>query len=109
MAVANTPANQHNNQPFIDLIGNAAVNKDTRVHADKAYASKKHREALKANGLIYGIKDKAVKNKPLSTRQRKRKRSISKVCYVVEHTLGNHRLFTLTETNQPNKGLVNDG
>jgi len=98
MAVATTPANQHDSQPFMGLVDKAAVGKGTRVHADKAYASKKHREALKARGLKNGIQDKAVKNKPLSTRQRQRNRAISKVRYVVERTFGSQQRWFNSKT-----------
>lgn len=88
VAVETTPANRHDSQPFIDLVDKAKVKAGARVHADKAYCSKKHREALKARRLKNGIQDKAVKGKPLTPRQLARNTAISKVRFVVERTFG---------------------
>jgi transposase, IS5 family len=88
VAVETTPANRHDSQPFIDLIDKADVKAGARVHADKAYASKKHRGALKERGLKNGIQDKAAKNKPLGPRQLARNKAISKIRFVVERTFG---------------------
>ncbi len=60
MAVETTAANQHDSQPMLELLDKAAIKPGTRVHTDKAYCSKKHREALKARGIRNGIQDKAV-------------------------------------------------
>lgn len=91
LAVETTPANRHDSQPFVDLVDKAKVKTGARIHADKAYASQKHREALKARGLKNGIQDKAVKNRPLSSRQLARNTAISKVRFVVERTFGSQQ------------------
>ena len=88
MAVETTAANQHDSQPMLELLDKAAIKPGTRVHADKAYCSQKHREALKAHRIKNGIQDKAVKNKPLTQRQLQRNRLITKARYVVERTFG---------------------
>lgn len=44
----------------------------TRIHADKAYYSLKHRDSLKLRGIKNGIQDKAAKNNPLTRRQLQR-------------------------------------
>lgn len=88
LAVETTPANRHDSQPFVDLVDKADMKRGSRVHADKAYCSKKHREALKIRGIKNGIQDKAVKNKPLNPRQLIRNKIISKVRFVVERTFG---------------------
>ena len=88
MAVETTAANQHDSQPMLELLDKAAIKPGTRVHADKAYCSQKHREALKARRIKNGIQDKAVKNKPLTQRQLQRNRLITKARYVVERTFG---------------------
>jgi len=88
MAVETTAANQHDSKPMLDLLDKAAIKPSTRVHADKAYCSQKHREALKARSIKNGIQDKAVKNKPLTQRQLQRNRLITRSRYVVERTFG---------------------
>jgi len=88
MAVETTAANQHDSQPMLALLDKAGVKPGSRVHADKAYNSQKHREALKARGIKNGIQDKAVKNKPLTARQLHRNKLITRSRYVVERTFG---------------------
>lgn len=88
MAVETTAANQHDSKPMLDLLDKAAIKPGSRVHADKAYSSQKHRVALKARGIKNGIQDRAVKNKPLTQRQLQRNRLITKSRYVVERTFG---------------------
>ena len=82
IAIETTPANQHDSQPFVDLVDKANLKAGTRVHTDKAYCSKKHKDALKERGLKNGIQDKAYKNKPLCARQLARNAAISKVRFV---------------------------
>lgn len=82
MAVETTAANQHDSKPMLDLLDKAAIKPGTRVHADKAYCSQLHREALKARGIKNGIQDKAVKNKPLTQRQIATKIVIFVVCLI---------------------------
>ena len=87
-AVETTPANCHDSKPLLDLIDKADIRPRTRVHADKAYSSQKHRAALKSRGIKNGIQDKAAKNNPLTQRQLQRNRLITKARYVVERTFG---------------------
>ena len=91
LAVMTTAANQHDSQPFIALVDKASLPKGCRVGSDKAYASQKHQKALKERGLKNGIQDKALKNKPLTNRQRLRNRQISTERYVVERTFGSQQ------------------
>ena len=86
IAVETSPVNRHGSQTLVDLVDKAGIEPGTRLHADKAYGSKQHQEALKTRGIL----DKAVKNKPLSPRQL----AISKVRFVVERTFsGQQRWF----------------
>ena len=95
IAVETTPANRHDSQPLVGLVDKAGIEPGARLHADKAYCSKKHQDALKARGIKNGIQDKAVKGKPLSLRQLARNSAISKVRFVVERTFGGQqRWFT---------------
>jgi len=88
IAVETTAANQHDSLPMLALLDKVAVKPGSRLHADKAYSSQKHREALKARGIKNGIQDKAVKNKSLTARQLQRNRLITRFRYVVERTFG---------------------
>jgi len=87
-AVETTAANCHDSKPLLDLLDKANIQPGTRIHADKAYSSQKHRDALRSRGIKNGIQDKATKNNPLSPRQLQRNRIITKVRYVVERTFG---------------------
>lgn len=69
LAVATTPANCHDSKALLDLLDKADIQPGTRVHADKAYSSQKHRDALKSRGIKNGVQDKAARNNPLTRRQ----------------------------------------
>ena len=88
LAVETTAANCHDSKPLLDLLDKANIQPGTRVHADKAYSSQKHRDALKSRGIKNGIQDKALRNNPLTRRQLQRNRLIAKARYVVERTFG---------------------
>ncbi len=88
IAVETSAANQHDSKPMLALPDKAEIKPGARVHADKAYGSQKHRNALKERSIKNGIQDKAAKNKPLTLRQRQRNRLITKVRFVVERTFG---------------------
>ncbi len=72
MAVTTTAANCHDSKPLLSLLDKANIQPSVRVHADKAYSSQKHRDALKTRGIRNGIQDKAAKNNPLTRRQLQR-------------------------------------
>jgi IS5 family transposase len=84
------PANQSEMKHFIPALQAAAVTKDNtqRVLADKGSSSKAHRQWLQENQLKGGIMHKAVRNKPLSSRQILANKLISKVRYRVEQFFG---------------------
>ena len=98
IAIETTPANQNDSQAFIDLVDKATLKAGSRVHADKAYCSKKHQEALKERHIKNGIQDKAVKNKPLRPRQLARNSAINKVRFVVERTFGSQQRWFGSKT-----------
>jgi len=54
MAVVTTAANCHDSKPLLNLLDKVDIQAGTRIHADKAYCSQKHRDALKALGLKNG-------------------------------------------------------
>ena len=88
MTVTTTAANCHDSKPLLDLLDKANIQPGNRVHADKAYSSQKHRDALKSRGIKNGIQDKALRNNPLTRRQLQRNSLIAKARYVVERTFG---------------------
>jgi len=88
MAVTTTAANCHDSKPLLDLLDKADIQSGTRLHADKAYSSQRHRDALKSRGIKNGIQDKALRNNPLTRWQLQRNRLITKARYVVERTFG---------------------
>ncbi len=88
LAVETTAANCHDSKLLLVLLDKADIQPGIRIHADKAYSSQKHRNALKSRGIKNGIQDKATKNDPLTRRQLQRNSLIAKARYVVERTFG---------------------
>lgn len=88
LAVETTAANCHDSKSLLGLLDKANIQSGARIHADKAYSSQKHRDALKSRGIKNGIQDKAAKNNPLTHRQLQRNSLITKARYVVERTFG---------------------
>jgi IS5 family transposase len=64
------------------------LNLKGRLYADKGYASKENKDLLKQSKVKNGIMEKAKKNKPLSSCQKRFNRLISKVRYKVEQGFG---------------------
>lgn len=81
-------ANCHDSKPLLSLLDKANIQRGACIHADKAYSSQKHRDALKSCGIKNGIQDKVAKNNPLTHRQLQRNSLITKARYVVECTFG---------------------
>jgi len=75
-----TPANIHDSDKFNDLL----LGTERLVVADKAYASKERKEALKDRGIRCGILDKGYRNRPLTNRQIKRNKFLSSIRNSVE-------------------------
>ena len=104
VTVETTAANCHDSKPLLDLLDKANIQPETRIYADKAYCSQKHRDALKFRVIKNSIQNKATKNNPLSPRQLQHNRMTTKVCYVVERTFAsqarwlfaNKRIITQT-------------
>lgn len=51
IAIETTEANRHDSQPFIERVDKANLKAGSRIHADNAYCSKKHQDALKKRGI----------------------------------------------------------
>jgi len=86
--IATTAANCYDSKPLLGFMDKAGIQSGVRVHADKAYSSWKHRNALKARGIKNSIQDKGAKNNPLARQQLQRNSLITKIRYVVERTFG---------------------
>jgi IS5 family transposase len=71
-----------------------------RIYADKGFASKENRNALKEKGFKDGIMEKAVRGKKLSILQKLKNRLISGKRFVVERSFGTlKRQFKLTRAS----------
>jgi IS5 family transposase len=64
------------------------LNLQGRLYADKGYASKENKELLKKRWIKNGIMEKANRNQPLTSWQKRFNRMISKVRYKVEQGFG---------------------
>jgi len=62
LAVKTTAANCHDSKPLLDLLDKTNIQPGTRIYADRAYSSEKHRDALKSRSIKNGIQDKATNN-----------------------------------------------
>ena len=79
-----TPANVHDSQELENVLSGD----EQSVFADKAYASRKNKKAMRASGIYYGILDKGARSHPLRKRQQKRNKQKSRVRAAVEHPFG---------------------
>jgi len=70
-----TPANVHDSCMFDEMI----QGDEEAVFADKGYWRESRKHTLRAFGIYCGIMDRAKRNAPLSRRQRKRNRRLSRV------------------------------
>jgi len=69
------------------------------LYTDKGYTSANNSEWLQANGIGDGIMDKAYRNNPLTYKQKKRNKRISKSRYIVERTNATIKnIFKFTKT-----------
>lgn len=97
--VFTAPANESEVQHFEDAIS-AANLQAKRVLTDKGSASAANRAYLKRRQIKSGIMHKAVRNKPLSVRQKRANKLISKKRYIVEQCFGTlKRLFCISRAS----------
>ena len=74
-----TPAHVHDSQRKL-FCG------DERARfGDKAYATQEDKRQARAEGVYYGVLDKGKRNHPLSKKQKKRNRKLSRIRAQVEH------------------------
>lgn len=83
-----TPANQSEMTSLEQVMQPLLKDKATPkfLQTDKGYASEANREFLRANKIGDGIMDKARRNHPLTCRESRRNKRISKTRYIVERT-----------------------
>jgi len=75
-----TAAHVHDSQVFEQLL----TGEEMAVFADKAYGSDERKRTFRAQGIYYGIQDKAYRNRPLSPRQKRENRKKSRIRNHVE-------------------------
>jgi len=88
LSIHATPANFSDTGELERLVEESHLPVKTRVYANKGYTSQSNSAMLKRHGCKDGIMDRAWSNKPLTGRERKRNRQISKKRYIVERVFG---------------------
>ena len=83
-----TPANYSDTGELETLVKESHLPAKSRVYADKGYTSANNRKLLKQHKCKDGIMNRAYRNKPLTDRERKRNKLISKRRYIVERVFG---------------------
>lgn len=97
--VHTAPANESEMNHFVPAIDKAHI-APTRVYADKGYASAKNRSHLHQRKIKSAIMHKAQRNKPLSARQIKANKLISRRRYIIEQCFGTaKRLFGMARAS----------
>ena len=76
-----TTASVHDSQQFEAMLSGD----ENSVWADKAYPVEDAKRAARALGIFYGVLDKAKRNHPLSTKQKKRNGKLARVRAAGEH------------------------
>ena len=85
--VHTAPANQSETTHFEAAVKSSDF-KPERVYADKGFSSKANRERLRASGIKSAIMHKGHRNTPMTERQKRANKLISKVRYIVEQGFG---------------------
>jgi IS5 family transposase len=96
VSLITTPANEHDSLCFEQLLVKANLPEKANIFADKAYKSAKHDKILLDKKLKNRIHHKAVKNKPLTAREKVFNSLLSKRRYTVERTFGSKVLWFKT-------------
>jgi IS5 family transposase len=78
-----TPANVHDSQVMDELI----EGHEQAIFADKAYDQEAFKKVWRKEGRFYGILAKAKRNRPLSSKQKKRNRKFSRIRAKAERVL----------------------
>ena len=83
-----TPANHSDIGELEVLVKESHLPAKSRVYADKGYTSANNRKILKQYNCKDGIMNRAYRNRPLTDRERKRNKLISKRRFIVERVFG---------------------
>lgn len=93
LSLETTAANEHDSLKLETLLEKANLPERAKIFADKAYKSKHHDKVLTDRKLRNRIHHKAVKNKPLTSWEKKFNRRLSCFRYTVERTFGSKVLW----------------
>ena len=88
LSVHATPANYSDIGELEVLVKKSCLPARSRVYADKGYTSASNRKLIKQYKCKDGIMNRAYRNKPITERERKRNKLISKRRYIVERVFG---------------------
>ena len=94
--VHTTAANEHDSKGLKDLLDNVPDKKKQEIWADKGYKTSANDELLSQVGIKNRIQDKAYRNRPLSSWQKRRNKLNSKERYKVERTFGSMKKWFKT-------------
>ena len=83
-----TGAHVADTSEFEPLVDSLSLDAGAVVLADKGYASRKNREALKRRGFHDGVMARAARNRPLCEAEKTRNKLISKLRYIAEQGFG---------------------
>jgi IS5 family transposase len=83
-----TPANHSDTGELETLVKASRLPAKSRVYGDKGYTSAGNSRILKQHKCKDGIMNRAYRNRPLTERERKRNKLISKKRYIVERVFG---------------------
>ncbi len=86
------PASASESKMLDNLLEDVPINDGVRVFADKGYSGKPNRNMLQDRKLKNGIMFKASRGRPLTNRERRFNKIVSKTRFVVERTFGNLKL-----------------
>lgn len=94
LGIHTTPANESDIRNLESALNTIAITEGTPVYADKGYKSEENDSLITSKKLKNKIMLKAVKNKPLTEKEKEINKTISQVRYKVERTFGSiHRWF----------------
>ena len=92
LAAHATPANHSDTAELSVLMKKSRLPAKSRVYADKGYTSASNRKLVKQHKCKDGIMNRAYRNRPLTGRERKRNKLISKRRGIVERVFGTLKL-----------------
>lgn len=88
VGVLTTAANVNEIANLEEVLDTVDLEEAVHIYADKGYRSEKNEQLIKNKKCNSRVLHKAKKNKPLTSREKRRNKLISKVRFVVERTFG---------------------